>query len=63
MNVLKQTNVILKKNFLCTIRNKGEVLRELLVPLISGLVIYSTSNNIILYLPPININFLYKSIY
>lgn len=43
MSIPKQTCVIMKKNLMCTLRNKAEVARELLIPLIAGLVIYSTS--------------------
>ena len=43
MDILHQSYVIIKKNLVCTLRNKGEVFRELLIPLIAGLVIYSTS--------------------
>ena len=43
MDILHQAYVIIKKNLMCTLRNKGEVIRELLIPLIAGLVIYSTS--------------------
>lgn len=44
MSIKKQTSVIMRKNMMCTFRNKAEVARELLIPLIAGLVIYSTSS-------------------
>lgn len=43
--MFSQAVVVFKKNLLCTIRNKGECFKELLVPLLSGLILYGTSYN------------------